>query len=143
VLPLFAGQPLLGPIYVQVDRFVPPDFPLLLVVPALAIDWVMQRVGRGRARDWGLAAIIAVLFVAVFFTTQWPFADFLVSPWARNDFFGSHRMDYGVPPDIQARFYQINPPDALGVGLAIAVAIAFVSARLGLWWGNWMSRVQR
>ncbi len=39
VLPLF-GQ--LGPIYVQVDRFLPPDFPLLLVVPAIAIDWVMK-----------------------------------------------------------------------------------------------------
>ena len=59
VLPLFPGQPLLGPIYVQVDRFMPPDFPLLLIVPAMAIDWVMQRVGRGRARDWALSAIIA------------------------------------------------------------------------------------
>ena len=143
VLPLFPGQPLLGPIYVQVDRFLPPDFPLLLIVPAIAIDWVMQRAGRGRARDWALSAIIAVLFVAVFFAVQWPFADFLVSPWARNDVFGSHRMDYAVPPDIQARFYRINPPDDLGVGLAIAAVAAFVSARLGLWWGNWMSRVQR
>ena len=53
-------------------------------------------------------------FVAV----QWPFADFLVSPWARNDFFGSHRMDYGVPPEIQARWYQLNPPDNLAIGLA-------------------------
>jgi hypothetical protein len=143
VLPLFPGQPLLGPIYVQVDRFMPPDFPLLLIAPAIAIDGVMQRAGRGRARDWALSAIIAVVFVAVFFAVQWPFADFLVSPWARNDIFGSHRMDYAVPPDIQARFYEINPPDDLGVGLAIAAAVAFVSARLGLWWGNWMSRVQR
>jgi hypothetical protein len=109
----------------------------------MAIDWVMQRAGRGRARDWALSAVIAVLFVAVFFAVQWPVADFLVSPWARNDVFGSHRMDYAVPPEMQARFYEINPPDALGVGLAIAVAVAFVSARLGLWWGNWMSRVQR
>jgi hypothetical protein len=143
VLPLFPGQPLLGPIYVQVDRFLPPDFPLLLIVPAIAIDWVMQRAGRGRARDWALSAIIAVLFVAVFFAVQWPFADFLVSAWARNDLFGSHRMDYAVPPEMQARFYEINSPDDIGVGLAIAAAVAFVSARLGLWWGNWMSRVQR
>ena len=34
ILPLFAGRPLLGPIYVQVDRFLPPDPPLLLIVPA-------------------------------------------------------------------------------------------------------------
>jgi hypothetical protein len=143
VLPLFEGRPLLGPIYVQVDRFMPPDFPLLLIAPALAIDLVLQRSGRGRARDWVAAAVIALLFVATFLAVQWPFADFLMSPWARNDFFGSHRMDYATPPEIQARFYQMNPPDNLAVGLPIAVLLAFVSARLGLWWGNWMSRVQR
>ena len=143
VLPLFAAQPLLGPIYVQVDRFMPPDFPLLLVAPALAIDFVMQRAKAGRARDWGLAALIALLFVATFVAAQWPFADFLMSPFARNDFFGSHRMDYAVPPEIQQRWYVMNEPDNLAIGLPIAVGLAFVSARLGLWWGNWMARVQR
>jgi len=143
LLPLFPGQPLLGPIFVPIDRFVPPDFPLLLVVPAMVIDLVMRRVAPGRWRDWGLAAALAVVFVATFLAVQWPFADFLVSPWARNDFFGSHRMDYGVPPQIQARWYQLNPPDNLAIGLVIAVAVGFVSARLGLWWGNWMSRVRR
>jgi hypothetical protein len=141
--PLFPGQPLLGPIFVQVDRFMPPDFPLLLVVPALAIDVLIRRVAAGAWRDWGLAVLLAVVFVITFVAVQWPFADFLVSPWARNDLFGSHRMDYGVPPEIQQRFYQLNPPDNLAVGLPIAIAIGFASARLGLWWGNWMSRVRR
>ena len=143
LLPLFPGQPLLGPIYVQIDRFMPPDFPLLLVAPALVIDVLMRRITPGGWRDWGLAAALALAFVVTFVAVQWPAADFLVSPWARNDFFGSHRMDYGVPPEIQARWYQINPPDNLAVGLPIAMAIGFVSARLALWWGNWMSRVQR
>src|SRR5687768_2228973 len=143
VLPLFPGQPLLGPIFVQVDRFMPPDFPLLLFVPALAIDVLIRRVPTGAWRDWGLAVALAVVFVVTFAVVQYPFADFLVSPWARNDLFGSHRMDYGVPPEIQERFYQMNPPDNLTTGLPIAIAIGFVSARLGLWWGNWMSRVRR
>ena len=143
LLPLFPGQPLLGPIFVPIDRFVPPDFPLLLVVPAMAIDLIMRHIAPGQWRDWGLAAVLAVVFVAIYLAVQWPLADFLVSPWARNDFFGSHRMDYGVPPQIQARWYQLNPPDNLSIGLAIAVAVGFVSARLGLWWGNWMSRVRR
>src|SRR5580765_1677682 len=43
VLPLFAAQPMLGPIYVPVDRFMPPDFPLLLIVPANALDLLIQR----------------------------------------------------------------------------------------------------
>jgi hypothetical protein len=143
VLPLFPGRPLLGPIFVQVDRFMPPDFPLLLVAPALVIDLLIRRVRAGGVRDWALAAAVSVAFVATFLAVQWPFADFLVSPWARNDLFGSHRMDYSVPPPIQARFYQLNPPDNLAAGLPIAIAIGFVSARLGLWWGNWMARVRR
>jgi hypothetical protein len=143
LLPLFPGRPLLGPIFVQVDRFMPPDFPLLLVIPALAIDLLIRRATPGGWRDWRLAAVLSAVFLAVFLAVQWPFADFLVSPWARNDFFGSHRMDYGVPPEIQQRFYQLNPPDDLGTGLPIALAIGFVSARLGLWWGNWMARVRR
>jgi hypothetical protein len=143
LLPLFPGQPLLGPIYVQIDRFMPPDFPLLLVAPALVIDVLMRRVTPGGWRDWGLAAALALAFVVTFVAVQWPAAEFLVSPWARNDFFGSHRMDYGVTPEIQARWYQLNPPDNLAIGLPIAMAIGFVSARLALWWGNWMARVQR
>jgi hypothetical protein len=143
LLPLFPGQPLLGPIFVPIDRFMPPDFPLLLVVPAVVIDLMMRRVAPGRWRDWALAAVLAVVFVATYLAVQWPLADFLVSPWAQNDVFGSHRMDYGVSPQIQARWNTLNPPDNLAVGLPIAVAIGFVSARLGLWWGNWMSRVRR
>ena len=143
LLPLFPGQPLLGPIFVQVDRFMPPDFPLLLFVPAVAIDLLIRRAAPGGWRDWGLAVVLAVVFVITFVAVQWPVADFLVSPWARNDVFGSHRMDYGVPPEIQQRFYQLNPPDNLARGLPIAIAIGFVSARLGLWWGNWMARVRR
>jgi hypothetical protein len=143
LLPLFPAQPLLGPIYVPLDRFMPPDFPLLLFIPGLAIDLLMQRVAPGRGRDWLLAAAIGVVFVAVFFAVQWPFADILMSAWARNDLFGSQRMDYAVPPEVQARWYRINPPDDLARGLPFAMAIGSVSARFGLWWGNWMARVQR
>ena len=141
VLPLFAAQPLLGPIYVPVDRFVPPDFPLLLVVPAACVDLLMQRLGR--AHDWRLAAAIAAVFVLAFAAVQWPFADFLMSPWARNWFFASHRMQYNVDLETQARFYVIKAPDNLAVGIPVSIALAFVSARCGLWWGNWMARVQR
>jgi hypothetical protein len=141
VLPLFRAEPLLGPIYVHVDRFMPPDFPLLLAVPALLIDLAMRRVGRGR--DWRLSALIAVAFLVAFIAVQWPFADFLMTPGARNRIFIADRMPYTADPAFQARWYTLNAPDNLAVGLPIAVLLAFVSARCGLWWGNWMSRVQR
>ena len=142
LLPLFAAQPLLGPIYVQVDRFMPPDFPLLLIAPAFALDLLMQR-GRGRVNDWLLALAAAVVFVVTFLAVQYPFADFLMTPAARNWFFISDRMPYSIDPAFQARWYRLNPPDQLSTGLAIATAIGYVSARCGFWWGNWMARVQR
>ena len=143
LMPLFPAQPLLGPIYVQVDHFMPTDFPLLLVAPAFALDLVMQWARRSRLNDWLLALAAAVVFVLIFLAVQYPFADFLMAPWARNWFFGSHRMPYGADLQQQARWYRMNPRDNLAVGLSIATALAFVSARCGLWWGNWMSRVQR
>ncbi len=142
LLPLFAAQPLLGPIYVQVDRFMPPEFPLLLIAPAIALDLVVQR-ARGRMNDWLLALVVSVVFLVVFVAVQWPFAEFLMTPAARNWFFVSHRMPYSLDPAFQARWYRLNPPDAIARGLAIATAIGYVSARCGMWWGNWMSRVQR
>jgi hypothetical protein len=141
VLPLFPGSPLLGPIYVQMTHFLPPEPPLLLIVPALVIDILMRRFGTGR--DWRLSAILALAFLAVFVLVQWPFADFLMSPWARNWIFATDRMAYMIPPVVQARWYQINPPDNLVFGLSIALVLAFVSVRRGLSWGNWMARVQR
>ena len=141
VLPLFRAEPLLGPIYVHMTHFMPPDFPLLLVVPALVIDLAMQRFGRGR--DWRLSAVIAIAFVVAFLAAQWPFADFLMTPWARNAVFVADRMDYGAAPAFQARYFTLNEPDNLAFGLSVALLLGFVSARCGLWWGNWMSRVQR
>jgi hypothetical protein len=140
VLPLFSARPLLGPIFVQVDRFMPPDFPLLLCVPALLVDVLVRRM---TGRDWRLSLVLAVAFVAASIAVQWPFADFLMSPWARNRFFISDRMPYSLDPVTQQRWYILNAPDNLRRGMPIAMLLAFVSARFGLWWGNWMSRVQR
>jgi hypothetical protein len=141
ILPLFAGRPLLGPIHVQVERFIPPDPPLLLIVPAVAIDLMMRR--WRSLGDWRLAAGLAIAYLAVLLAVQWPFADFLTTSWARNWVFGVEHIAYMVPPEIQARWHQLNPPDDLVTGLSKALALGFVSTRVALWWGNWMARVQR
>jgi hypothetical protein len=104
------------------------------------VDVAMRRL---HGHDWRLAAVIAALFVVTFAAVQWPFADFLMTPWARNWFFASDRMQYSIDPSMQARWYQLNPPNGIGTGFGIALILAFASARCGLWWGNWMSRVQR
>src|SRR5258706_6861692 len=38
ILPLFSAEPKLGPVYQNVTQFIPPEFPLLLIVPALVMD---------------------------------------------------------------------------------------------------------
>ena len=37
VLPLFPAQPKLGPVYREVTHFIPWEFPLLLIVPAIIL----------------------------------------------------------------------------------------------------------
>src|SRR5215470_3258576 len=43
ILPLFPAEPKLGPVYFPVTHFVPPEFPLLVIVPAIALDLLWQR----------------------------------------------------------------------------------------------------
>ena len=43
ILPLFAADPKLGPVYTRVTHMVPMSFPLLLIGPALVIDFLVNR----------------------------------------------------------------------------------------------------
>ena len=144
ILPLFPAEPKLGPVYHQVTHFVPPEFPLLIIVPAFVLDLMWQRTAR-----WGTfrqAVTSGAVFVAVFALVQWPFANFLMSPAARNSFFGTKYFGYYVSPNgIMAR-YRFLPTEAGPVlwreGF-VALATAIVTTWLGLAWGNWMRRLRR
>ena len=66
ILPLFPAEPKLGPVYQQVTHFVPPEFPLLLIVPALALDWLWARTANWN--PWQQAVVSAPVFVGLL----WP-----------------------------------------------------------------------
>jgi hypothetical protein len=147
-LQLFPATPKLAPIYNPVTHMVPPPFPLLLVVPALGIDLLMKR-WRTRS-DWLLALAIAVVFVFVLAAVNWKWADFLLSPHARNFFFASDQWDYNQPIGAwRYRFWNLDGPNrtfALApflLGMARATLYATISARIGLWLGRGLARVQR
>jgi hypothetical protein len=141
LLQLFPAQPRLAPIFNPIERMVPPPFPVLLVVPALAIDLLLRRV---RDHDWWLAPAIGVAFVATLLVAQWLFADFLLSPGARNWLFASDRWDYNVNVGPwRHQYWDPEEPARFVRGLGRAVLIASISARIGLWWGRGMARVQR
>jgi hypothetical protein len=144
ILPLFPAEPKLGPVYHQVTQFTPPEFPLLLIFPAIALDLMWERTAR-----WGIlkqALASAVVFLAVFAAVQWPFANFLASPAARNWLFGSKYFGYYVPArSLWARFGFV--PTEQGAlfwrEAAIALLTATITTSLGLAWGNWMRRIRR
>jgi hypothetical protein len=144
VIPLFPATPKLGPIYQPITHMVAMAFPVLLIVPALGVDIVMQRV---RARPLVLAAILSVVFLALFMAAQWPFASFLMTPAARNAFFNAENWVYWMSPT--GLVYNRNwapiapgtPP--LAAQLGVALLLGALSSYVGLWFGQWMTKVKR
>jgi hypothetical protein len=144
VLPLFPAEPKLGPVYFKVTHFVPPAFPILLIAPAIALD-LLRRVSP-RLGVWRETAATAVLFVATLALVQWPFANFLMSPWSRNRVFGTIYFGYYERPtwlEMQNQFSPSGTMGQLALGMLAAVGIAFVTSRLGIGVGDWMKKIKR
>jgi hypothetical protein len=143
ILPRFPAEPRLGPVLYPVTHFVPPGFPLLIVAPAAAMDLVLR---RSLARRW-LALLAGLAFVATFFAVQWPFASFLMTPAARNWFFGADLFDYFTGPDSYAATHQFYLPEETSADLAIGVATTLGAAVLSTWvglaCGDGMRRIRR
>jgi hypothetical protein len=125
-------------------------FPLLLVVPALALDLLRNRIGAGRGwkRDWPLALLSGAVFFVIFLVVQWNFSKFLISPAADNWFFVENKWEYGNQVGNWChQFWDVtNPewnPPASAAGLGAALILAMISARIGLSLGNWMAKVKR
>jgi len=142
ILPLFAATPKLAPIYNPVTHMTPPPFPILLVVPAFIVDLVLHRLER--RSDWLKAPVVAIVFVAALFVTQWFFSMFLISAASENPFFGAQRWNYNSRVGAWAHeFWDPETSPLTPLALGMAVVLAAVSARIGFWWGNWMTRVRR
>lgn len=151
VLPLFPGEPKLGPIANRVDRFVPLPFPLLLVVPAFAIDLIRNFVGAGQRwwRDVLIVVLSAIAFVALFSVTQWYFSKFLLSEYAQNWFFAADRH-WGYTESVnewRTKFWDSktssSTPTATARTFAVSLAFALGASAVGLALGNWMAKVRR
>ena len=147
-LQLSPAEARLAPIFNPVTHMVPPPFPLLIFVPAIAIDLWMKRF---RGSDWLLAPLIAVSYVALLVAAQWLLADFLMSPAARNIIFGQGQWDYNIRPGTWMNQYWQLDLDENGtwsaslftIRLGLAVLFAAVTSRIGLLLGRGLARVQR
>ena len=144
VLPLFPAEPKLGPVLHPVTHFIPWEFPLLLIIPAAVVDWLLSRTGSHRPLL--RAPMAGLAFLLTFVATQWQFAQFLMTPLARNWFFGTEYMDYGTPADSEyARniFYASEAPAQFWRGMLLAALLSCVMMYVGLHAGRAMQRVKR
>ncbi len=145
ILPLFPAEPKLGPIYQDITHMVPMDFPLLLIVPAVAMDLVRQRMAA--VGFWRIVFLQGAAFWAVFLAVQWPFAGFLVSPASHNWVFATDNYPYDIPMTSNyVRGIFMREPGGTGgllTGLAIALPLALVSAGIGGLWSKWLRQVKR
>jgi hypothetical protein len=145
ILQLIPAVPKLGPVYQNLTHLVPPDFPLLLIVPAFVFDVVRRHITA--LNRWTQAAILGVATLGSFLAVQWPFANFLMSPAARNRFFAANNMPYFMPPNSHwarsAWFPSESTPLQFAVRMALAVLAAILMTCVGLSWGDWMRRIRR
>jgi hypothetical protein len=145
LLPLVPAEPKLGPVYFQVTHLIPPDFPVLVVVPAIMCDLLRQRVTGWKPRAQALA--LGSMFFATFLAVQWPFADFLMSPASRNWFFGTHYFPFFLPPTSDWARNVFTPIDDTVAmfwwRMAFALFGAIAATRTGIAWGEWMHRLRR
>jgi len=144
ILPLFPAAPKLGPVFQQVTHFVPPKFPLLMIVPGLVLDLLWRRIGE--RNKLLVAAISGPAFLLSLVAVQWPFADFLMSKASENRFFATGFHDYGIPSwSAEVTRHFVNPQHgwALWSGLCMAMLYSAISAWLGLMLGDWMRKIQR
>ena len=144
ILPLFPAQPKLGPVFYPVTHFVPAQFPILIVFPALALDLFWSRVKAWKL--WQIALVSGIIFTVVMVAVEWPFANFLMSKASQNRFFGTGYFDYNSRPFGNSRLRLFSHPQyglPLLRGLTVAAVWAIASTWVGLAFGRWMRGVQR
>ena len=144
VFPLFPAQPKLGPVFNPVTHLIPGKFPILIFVPALALDLLWQRTRAWK--PWKVALVSGFLFIAVLTIVEWPFANFLLSKASENRFFGTIYFDYNARPNGYDRLREFFQPDHGSVlywGLLRAAIYGSISTWIGLSFGRWMRSVQR
>src|SRR5579863_10489564 len=145
ILPLFAAQPKLGPVYQNVTHFIPMAFPLLLIVPGLALDLLWRRTKAWRS--WLQAGLTGIVFLVSFVSLQWPFANFLMSPLSRNRIFGTNYFAYDDTAGFMYDPYKFQASEKTRIQfwfvMSVALIAAILTTRLGFIWAKWIKRVQR
>jgi hypothetical protein len=143
ILPLFPAQPKIGPVYHMIDHFVPPPFPILMIVPGFGLD-VLHRFQP--ANEWTRHLLRGAVFVSLLLAAQWVMGPFLLSDSARNWFFGKELEGFWAHPESLWGRHFLAPADQprqLASGLATAWVLASFGSGVGSAVGSWMRGIRR
>ena len=147
LLPLFPASPQAGPVYNPLDHLLAPPFPLLLPIPALALDallrWFAARDRRGGR--WAAALEAGLAFAPLFIAAQWLFSEFLLSPASDVWLFaggGRHWPFFlRIDPSARTAYWDFLSPGLDLSSAGVAALCAVVSTRAGLALGAALARV--
>ena len=145
IFPLFPAQAKLGPVFTSITHMVPLGFPVLVLPGAIVLDFALDRL-TGRGDTWK-AVVGGAGFLAASLVVNWPFAYFMMSPYARNWIFAMNEFGYNAPPSQYPlawtlRAYETTRAE-FWMGMLIALVATVLSARIGMLWGDWMVRIRR
>lgn len=148
ILPLFPAEPGLAPVLNRVTHMVPPTFPLLLILPAAALDLLHAATRRWNSPRAVLLRIpaAALLFVATFSPVQWSFANYLISPAADNPVVAGHGRFLGYMArreSSQGVFWRLQQDPVSASTWVRALGLACLSAAAGSAAGTFLGRVRR
>ena len=152
ILPLFKAEPLLGPIYRDIDHYVAPYFPVLIVAPAIAIDLIHNKFQKQNSLIKPI--MMGGAFCIIFSLIQWNFAEFLLSEHARNWFFaGDNTFPYWVRVnENNYKFWFLdwtpygNRTEMERVSIynfSFLIIFTIVFSYLGSFFGSWIKKVKR
>ena len=145
IFPLFPAQAKLGPVFTVITHMVPLGFPVLILPGALVLDLVLLRLARRSETE--KAVVGGGGFLAATIAMSWPFAYFLMSPYARNRIFAMNEFGYNTPPSDYHLAWTLRAYEQtrveFWVGMLIAVVVTVLSTRLGMLWGDAMRRTRR
>jgi hypothetical protein len=145
ILPLFPAQAKLGPVFTPITHMLPLGFPVLILPGAFALDFVLNRFAKHG--DTWKAVMGGAAFLVANLVVNWPFAWFMMSPYARNRIFTMNEFPYNMPPSDYRLAWTLRPYEQtrmeVWLGMLIALVATILSTRIGMLWGDWMRRIRR
>jgi hypothetical protein len=134
----------------RLSRAVMGGLAVVLTFPFLALDVALDVVFKQRRDAWNKwlqAAFAGITFLAILIAVEWPFATLLMSPAARHWFLAPNDFPYFAPPNsptVRHVFvsWEMNSTE-FWRNMGFAFLFSVVSMRIGITFGNWLSRVKR